>query len=112
MSNLTTGRIAAAHGRFGGIARWRHGESDVVSLYYSSARQQDSDNTDIFSNQMIQFHSNNAINLHHRNLIHAVRRVAAQHRDRIVTTDYGDVSSSCVLAIFTDAPYCLWAWQR
>ena len=34
--------------------------------------------------------------------LHTVRRVAAQHRDRNVTTDYCDVTS----------PYVLSGWQR
>jgi len=40
---------------------------------------------DIFLNQLIQFYSNNATNLHH--LLHTVRRVDLQNGDRIVTTD-------------------------
>jgi len=47
---------------------------------------------DIFLNQLIHFYSNNMTKL--RQL---VRRVAAQHRNCNVTTDYCDVTSPYVL---------------
>jgi len=51
------------------------------------------DDTDIL-NQLIQFYSNNATDLHH--VTSHKRRVAPQHRDRNVTTDYCDVTSPYV----------------
>jgi len=47
-----------------------------------------------FLNQLIQFYSNNATNFDH--LTSTVRRVATQHRDRNVITDYCDVTSPYV----------------
>ena len=42
---------------------------------------------------MVQFYSNNATNLHSLNFRQYICRVAPQHRDRIVSTDYCDVAS-------------------
>jgi len=57
----------------------------MIKLFVTvtSRSYQDSDNTDIFSNQLIQFYSNNTIVT---NQLHTVRRVAPQHRDRNVIT--------------------------
>jgi len=52
----------------------------------TSLSEQDRDSTDILLNQLMQFYSNNATNLHH--LHHTVRAVAPKHRDRTVITDY------------------------
>ena len=48
------------------------------------------DNTDIFLYQLIQLYWNNATNLQHL----TSHRVGPQHRDRNVTTDYCNVTSS------------------
>jgi len=53
----------------------------------------DGDNTDMFLNQLDQFYSNNATNLHHLTSHSRLRRVAPQHGDRNMTTDYCDVTS-------------------
>jgi len=47
--------------------------------------------TDIFLNYLIRFYSNNTTNLHY--FTSHERRVAPQHRDRNVTTDYCGVAS-------------------
>jgi len=54
-----------------------------------------SDSTDIFLNQLIQFYSNHATDLHHLTP-HSICRVALQHRDHIVATYYSDVTSPYV----------------
>ena len=54
-------------------------------------------------NQLVQFYSNNATNLYHLTS-HGIRRVVPQHRDRIVTTDYCDVTSSYVYQDFPNGP--------
>jgi len=46
----------------------------------------------MFLDQLIQFYSNNATNLHHITS-YTVPRVAPQHRDLTVTADYRDVTS-------------------
>ena len=58
----------------------------------TSSSYYDSDNTDIFLNQLIQFSSNNATNLHHLTS-HSIFAVLPHNKDRIVTTDYCNVSS-------------------
>jgi len=62
---------------------------------YITCLVKDGDNTDIFLNQLIELYSSNATNLHHITS-HSTRCVAPQHRDRIVNTDYCDVTSSYV----------------
>jgi len=54
-------------------------------------------------NQLVQFYSNNATNIYHLTS-HGIRRVVPQHRDRIVTTDYCDVTSSYVYQDFPNGP--------
>jgi len=49
------------------------------------------DNTDVFLNQLVQFYSKTRRQIYH--LTFTVCCVAPQHRDRIVTTDYCDVTS-------------------
>ena len=58
------------------------------SVIVTSLPCSDSNNTDTFLDQLIQFCSHNATNLHHLTL-HGIRRVAQlapQHRGRIVTS--------------------------
>jgi len=50
---------------------------------------------DIFLNQLSQFYSNSATNLHHLSSF-SIRRVAPQHRDGNATTAYCDVTSPYV----------------
>jgi len=54
---------------------------------------------DIFLNRLIQFYSNNATKLHHSTARSSLRRVALQHRDRNMITDYCDVTSSYVCMV-------------
>jgi len=53
---------------------------------------------DIFLNQVTQFYSNNATNLHH--LPSHSTPCCPQHRDRNVTTTYYGVTSPYVLLFF------------
>ena len=54
-------------------------------------------NEDIFLNQLTKFYSNRPNVTYLRRLTSDIRRVAAQHRDRNVTTDYRDVTSPYVV---------------
>jgi len=48
---------------------------------------------DFFANQLIQFYANNATNHHHWTSHSTPCCTCTQHGDRIVTTDYCDVTS-------------------
>ena len=67
----------------------------------------DSDNTDMFLNELIQFYSNNATNLHHFTS-HSTRTVrhVAHNSDRTVTTGYCDVTSPYVYDVYGGGPKC------
>ena len=59
----------------------------VTVLYHFVSKTSYSDLADIFLNKLIQCESNNAKDLHH-STSPAVRHVAPQHRECIVTIDY------------------------
>ena len=68
------------------------GKLGEMFVIVTSLSQQD-DNTDILLNQLIQFYSNNATNLHLTSHSRPILRVVPEHGDRIMTTNYCDVTS-------------------
>jgi len=100
-------------------ALWRHGVHHVVlmtlRLITSKNRLQVTTlnhNTDIFLNQLTEFFSDNATNLHHFTQYVVLPELASQHRDRIVTTDYCigcHATVICKRKAYATSTYWSWA---